>query len=76
MGKDRRQLATLTLALPDITLAELLWTLDKGRGADMVGYPLLQRLPLAVKMTLLAKCYNRLHPEAKLPRFWTSVIYS
>lgn len=40
----------------DITLDELLWALYKGQGAstgdDSIGYPLLQRLTLAMKMTL------------------------
>lgn len=61
----------------DITLNELLWALDKGRGAstgpDMVGYLLLQRLPLSVKTTLL-HLLNEIWRNGEFPASWRNAI--
>ncbi|XP_058448897.1 uncharacterized protein LOC131428855 [Malaya genurostris] len=61
----------------DITLNELLWALDKGRGAstgpDMIGYPLLQRLPLSVKVTLL-ELLNKIWSNGEFPASWRNAI--
>ncbi|XP_058449303.1 uncharacterized protein LOC131429269 [Malaya genurostris] len=61
----------------DITLNEFLWTLDKGRGAstgpDMIGYPLLQRLPLSVKVTLL-ELLNKIWSNGDFPASWRNAI--
>jgi hypothetical protein len=61
----------------DITLNELLWALDKGRssstGPDMLGYPLLQRLPLSVKTTLL-EVFNKIWRNGDFPINWRNAI--
>ncbi|XP_062534266.1 uncharacterized protein LOC134203408 [Armigeres subalbatus] len=61
----------------DITLSELLWALDKGRGAstgpDSIGYPLLQRLPLSVKTTLL-ELLNSIWRSGEFPASWRNAI--
>jgi exonuclease III len=61
----------------DITLAEFLWALDKGKGnstgSDTVGYPMLQRLPLSVKMILL-QLFNKIWHKGEFPSSWRKAI--
>jgi hypothetical protein len=61
----------------DITMNELLWALDKGQGAstgpDMIGYPMLQRLPLSVKSTLL-ELYNKMWNNGEFPTSWQNAL--
>ena len=57
----------------DFTLNELLWALDKDRsvstGPDLVGYPMLKRLPLSVESALL-ELMNRIWCSGELPASW------
>jgi exonuclease III/ribonuclease HI len=61
----------------DITLNELLWALDKGRGAstgpDLIGYPLLQHLPLSVKSILL-ELLNNIWRNGEFPTSWRNAV--
>jgi ribonuclease HI len=84
MAKERAEREPMDFSLNtdvvyniDITLNELLWALDKGRGVstgpDMVGYPMLQRLPLSVKVTLL-ELLNKVWHSGEFPTSWRNAI--
>lgn len=61
----------------DLTLNELLWALDKGQsastGPDLIGYPMLQRLPLAVKRILL-EILNEVWRNGVFPICWRTAV--
>ncbi|KXJ69166.1 hypothetical protein RP20_CCG028398 [Aedes albopictus] len=57
----------------DFSIEELMWALDRkggpSIGADNIGYPMLQRLPMTSKVALL-ELFNRVWDSGKFPEQW------